>query len=265
MPWSLAMLSSSWSMRPTVCIRLRRRKKFTASRRAMSVAEDDFALSLIRKLECPVILILNKMDAVPKKDLLPLIAHWSALYPFADVIPISARKKEGLELLLDKVVGQLKEGQRYFPKHQLTDQPERFLVAELIREKILLLTGEEVPYATAVVIERYEEPASTEENERRQITCDQDCGCNLLRTNGAESNPDRETRGDAEANRHSCKEGHRVPLGNTGLSRTVRKSTGRVAVESRFCRRTRLAKAIGADRRKTSGGVKVLATGNSFE
>jgi GTP-binding protein Era len=134
--------------------------KFTASRRAMSAAEDDFALSLIKKLECPVILVLNKMDAVPKKDLLPLIAHWSGLHSFADVIPISARKKEGLELLLDKVVGQLKEGQRYFPKHQLTDQPERFLVAELIREKILMLTGEEVPYATAVVIEKYEEPTS---------------------------------------------------------------------------------------------------------
>jgi GTPase len=132
----------------------------TTGRMAMSVAEDDFALSLVRKLECPVILVLNKIDAIPKKDLLPLIAHWSALHSFADVIPISARKKEGLELLLDKIVGELKEGQRYFPKHQLTDQPERFLVAELIREKILMLTGEEVPYATAVVIEKYEEPAS---------------------------------------------------------------------------------------------------------
>jgi GTPase len=129
-------------------------------RMAMSAVEDDFALSLIKKLECPVILVLNKMDAIPKKDLLPLMAHWSALHAFADVIPISARKKEGLDLLLEKIVGQLKEGQRYFPKHQLTDQPERFLVAELIREKILVLTGEEVPYATAVVIEKYEEPAS---------------------------------------------------------------------------------------------------------
>ncbi len=132
----------------------------TTGRMALSASEDDFALSLIKKLECPVILVLNKMDAIPKKDLLPLMAHWSALHPFADVIPISARKKEGLELLLEKIVGQLKEGQRYFPKHQLTDQPERFLVAEMIREKILLLTGEEVPYATAVVIEKYEEPAS---------------------------------------------------------------------------------------------------------
>lgn len=136
-------------------------KTKATGRMGMSASEDDFALSLIKKLECPVILVLNKMDAIPKKDLLPLIAHWSALHSFADVIPISARKKEGLELLLEKVVGQLKEGQRYFPKHQLTDQPERFLVAELIREKILMLTGEEVPYATAVVIEKYEEPASS--------------------------------------------------------------------------------------------------------
>jgi len=133
---------------------------FAASRRALSTAEDDFALSLVKKLTCPVILVVNKIDAVPKVDLLPLIAHWSALHTFADVIPISARKKQGLDLLLDRIVATLKEGQRYFPKHQLTDQPERFLVAELIREKILLLTGEEVPYATAVVIEKFEEPAS---------------------------------------------------------------------------------------------------------
>ena len=129
-------------------------------RRRLSKAEDDFALQLVKKLDCPVILVLNKIDAVAKADLLPIIAHWSSLHTFADVIPISAKKRNGLELLLDKVVEKLPEGQRYFPKDQLTDQPERFLVAELIREKILMLTGEEVPYAAAVVIERFEEPAS---------------------------------------------------------------------------------------------------------
>jgi len=129
-------------------------------RRAMSRAEDEFALQLVKRLDCPVVLVLNKIDAVPKPALLPLIAHWSRQHAFADVIPISAKKKQGLELLLDKVVALLPEGQRYFPKDQLTDQPERFLVAELIREKVLMLTGEEVPYAAAVVIERYEEPVS---------------------------------------------------------------------------------------------------------
>lgn len=128
-------------------------------RMALSAAEDDFALSLVKRLDCPVILVLNKIDAIRKPDLLPLIAHWSAQHTFADVVPISARKKEGLDLLLDKIVAVLPEGQRYFPPDQVTDQPERFLVAEIIREKILLLTGEEVPYATAVVVERFEEPA----------------------------------------------------------------------------------------------------------
>lgn len=130
-------------------------------RMALSAAEDDYALSLVRKLDCPVILVLNKIDAVRKQDLLPLIAHWSAQHTFADVVPISAQKKHGLDLLLDTIVRLLPEGQRYFPRNQLTDQPERFLVAELIREQVLLLTGEEVPYATAVVIERFEEPEST--------------------------------------------------------------------------------------------------------
>lgn len=129
-------------------------------RRAMSKAEDEFALQMVKRLDCPVVLVLNKVDDVPKPALLPLIAHWSAQHEFADVIPISAKKKQGLELLLDKVVALLPVGQRYFPRDQITDQPERFMVAELIREKILMLTGEEVPYAAAVVIERFEEPAS---------------------------------------------------------------------------------------------------------
>ena len=127
-------------------------------KRALSKAEDDFALQLVKRIDCPVLLVLNKIDALPKSTLLPIIAHWTALHNFADVVPISARKGENLELLLDRIVAHLPEGQRYFPKDQLTDQPERFLVAELIREKILLLTGEEVPYAAAVVVESFEEP-----------------------------------------------------------------------------------------------------------
>ncbi len=135
-------------------------QKKAQERRNLSKAEDDFALQLVKKLDCPVILVLNKIDALPKTVLLPLIQHWTSLHTFADVIPISAKKRQGLELLLDKSVAQLPEGQRYFPKNQLTDQPERFLVAELIREKVLMLTGEEVPYSTAVIIEKFEEPAS---------------------------------------------------------------------------------------------------------
>jgi GTP-binding protein Era len=138
-------------------------------RRVLSKAEDDFALQLVRKLDCPVILVLNKIDALPRTALLPLIAHWTALHNFAEVIPISAKKHEGLDLLLDKVVQFLPEGQRYFPKNQLTDQPERFLAAELIREKVLLFTGEEVPYATAVVVEKFEEPESLKKDKAGRL------------------------------------------------------------------------------------------------
>ena len=132
------------------------RKKSSRAERESS--EDAFVMELIKKLDCPVFLVINKIDLVLRSKLLPLIERFSALYPFAEVIPISARKKDGLDVLLAKLVEYLPQGQRYFPKDQFTDQPERFLVAELIRERILLETGEEVPYASAVVVERFEEP-----------------------------------------------------------------------------------------------------------
>jgi GTPase len=127
-------------------------------------SEDEFVLSLVRKLDCPVFLLINKIDLAPRASLLPLIAQLSSLHNFAAVIPVSARKKDGLDRLLKKIVEFLPEGQRYFPKDQFTDQPERFLVAELIRERILLETGEEVPYASAVVIERFEEAEPQKKN-----------------------------------------------------------------------------------------------------
>ncbi len=120
--------------------------------------EDAFVLQLIQKLDCPVFLVLNKIDLVLRSKLLPIIERFSALHPFAEVIPISASKKDGLDTLVAKLVEYLPKGERYFPKEQFTDQPERFMVAELIRERILLETGEEVPYASAVVVERFEEP-----------------------------------------------------------------------------------------------------------
>jgi GTP-binding protein Era len=121
-------------------------------------SEDDFLFGLIRKVDCPVFLLLTKIDLVPKDRLLPLIELLMRQYEFAQVIPISARKRDGLDLLLRRIVDVLPIGERYFPKDQYTDQPQRFMVAELIRESILTETGEEVPYASAVAIEAYEEP-----------------------------------------------------------------------------------------------------------
>lgn len=129
---------------------------------ARDASEDVLLLDLVRKLDCPVFLVLNKIDLVAKEKLLPLIAQWAALYPFTEVIPVSARKQDGLEKLIAKVIEYLPVGERYFPKDQFTDQPERFMVAELIRERILMATGEEIPYASAVVVERFEEPPPSE-------------------------------------------------------------------------------------------------------
>ncbi len=129
-----------------------------APRRRDWRSEDEFVLQLVRKLDCPVFLVINKIDLVRREELLPLIDSLMKQYKFAEVIPISARKRDGLEMLIEKLVEYLPSGERYFPPEQFTDQPERFLVAELIRERILMETGEEVPYAAAVVIEKFEEP-----------------------------------------------------------------------------------------------------------
>ena len=118
---------------------------------------DEFVLDLVKKAGGRVFLLLNKVDLVAKPDLLPLIEHYAKMHAFDEIFPISAMRRQGLEELLDAVVRALPEGPRYFPKDQVTDQPERFLAAEIVREKVLLLTAQEVPYATTVVVERYEE------------------------------------------------------------------------------------------------------------
>jgi GTP-binding protein Era len=122
-------------------------------------SEDEFLFGLIRKLDCPVVLVLTKIDLVSKDRLLPLIDTLTRQFNFAEIIPVSARKRDGLDILVRKIVAVLPTGERYYPADQYTDQPMRFMVAELIRERILVETGEEVPYASAVVIERFEEPA----------------------------------------------------------------------------------------------------------
>src|SRR5580658_10059778 len=121
-------------------------------------SEEEFLFGLIRGLDCPVFLVLTKIDLVAKDKLLPMIERLTKQYNFAEVIPVSARKRDGLDVLVRKIVQALPTGERYYPKDQYTDQPQRFMVAELIRESILIETGEEVPYASAVVIEQFDEP-----------------------------------------------------------------------------------------------------------
>ena len=118
---------------------------------------DEQVLELVKRTGAPVFLLLNKVDRLHKEKLLPIIEHYSKLHSFQEVIPISAMKRDGLDALIDKVMRALPASPPYFPEDQLTDQPERFLASEIIREKVLLKTGKEVPYATAVIVERYEE------------------------------------------------------------------------------------------------------------
>ena len=130
-------------------------------------SEDEFLFGLVRELDCPVFLVLTKIDLVRKDQLLPLIDQLTKQFNFAEVIPVSARKRDGLDLLKRKIVEALPTGERYYPQDQYTDQPLRFMVAELIRESILIETGEEVPYASAVVIERFEEPEESPAKSRK--------------------------------------------------------------------------------------------------
>ena len=121
---------------------------------------DQFALDLLKQSGTPAFLILNKIDLVrPKDRLLPLIEEYRTLHPFKEVIPISALKRDGLDVLLKKVIAALPAGPAYFPEDQVTDQPARFMAAEIIREQVLLATEEEIPYATTVLVDGYEEGA----------------------------------------------------------------------------------------------------------
>jgi GTPase len=122
-------------------------------------ANDEFILDLAKKSGTPIFLILNKIDLLrgKKQELLPLIQEFSKLHDFQAVIPISARKRDGLDLLLQKLIESLPEGPRYFPEDQVTDQPMRFMAAENIREQVLLATSEEIPYSVTVVIEQFEQ------------------------------------------------------------------------------------------------------------
>ena len=122
-------------------------------------AGDQFVLEIAKRTKLPCFLLLNKIDTLQKDKLLPLIAQYQELYSFVEVIPISALKEKRLETLLNSIVRALPDGPHYFPKDQITDQPERFLVAELIREQVLQFTSQEVPHATTVLIDNYEEGA----------------------------------------------------------------------------------------------------------
>lgn len=114
---------------------------------------DNFIIEQLQKVKVPVYLCINKIDTLTKEDLLKVIVSYQDAYPFAGVITISALEKENLDVLLDELTSKLPEGPQYFPEDMITDQPERLLISDMIREKILLTTRDEVPHSIAVEVE----------------------------------------------------------------------------------------------------------------
>ncbi|RJX38283.1 GTPase Era [Paenibacillus pinisoli] len=114
---------------------------------------DRFIIEQLKKVKTPVFLVMNKIDKVEPEKLLPMITQYNELYEFAEIVPISALNGNNVSTLLEQISRYLPEGPQYYPADQITDHPEQFVCAELIREKILHMTREEVPHSIAVAIE----------------------------------------------------------------------------------------------------------------
>ena len=118
---------------------------------------DEHVLGLIKKVEVPVVLGINKIDAKKKQEILPVIDRYRHLHDFVDIVPFSALTGDNVDRLENVLVDHLPEGEALYPVETLTDLPERFFVSEMVREKILRLTRQEVPHSTAVVVDAWEE------------------------------------------------------------------------------------------------------------
>ena len=116
-------------------------------------------IGFLESATVPAILVLNKIDLLSREKILPMIEVYRNVYPFAAIVPVSALFNSGTDVLLQEILRLLPAGPRYYPEDIPTDATERFIVGEIIREKIFLLTGQEVPYSTAVVIDRFQEDA----------------------------------------------------------------------------------------------------------
>ena len=175
--------------------------------------------TLLNEYSPRAILALNKVDRVHKPDLLPLIDRYSKLYGFEEIFPISALRGDGTEELLEAIVQRLPEGPQYFPADEYTDQPERFLAAEMIREKVIAYTKQEMPYVTAVLIDGFEEQGALTRDPRH------DRGGKGF----AKAHRDRQWRRPPEGNRHRGADGTGEALSPQGLPGTVREGSTPVA------------------------------------
>ena len=124
------------------------------------LAHDEFILQQLKEVKTPIFLVMNKIDLIDHRQILPLIEVYQQRFPFVEYVPVSALKAVNVDALLRAIGRYLPIGPRYFPTDQLTDQPERFLIAELVREQIFTQTAQEIPYQTAVMVEQTEDTDS---------------------------------------------------------------------------------------------------------
>jgi GTP-binding protein Era len=127
---------------------------------------DRYVRDLLKDVKAPAFLILNKIDLVRKTRLLPLIQQYDAMGTFAEIVPVSAATGDNIDRLERALIDRLPEGEPLYPADYLTDQPERFFAGEIVREKLLQLTHAEIPFSTAVVVDRFEETSSSGYAER---------------------------------------------------------------------------------------------------
>src|SRR5262249_12494040 len=122
---------------------------------------DRFVLDLVKNAAAPVFLILNKVDLIRKSRLLPIIQRYAETGRFREIVPVSASTGDNVDRLERAIIERLPDGEPLYPADYLTDQPERFFAAEIVREKLLQFTHAEIPFSSAVVVDRFEEPEGT--------------------------------------------------------------------------------------------------------
>ncbi|MBD8975691.1 GTPase Era [Veillonella magna] len=135
---------------------------------------DNFILEQLKKVKVPVFLVINKIDTLEREDILKTIVTYQEAYPFAGIIPISAKEKDNLDEVLKVLTDVLPEGPQYFPEDMITDQPERLIIADIVREKILLKTRDEVPHAIAVDVDEMKTRDDGMTYVRATIYCERD-------------------------------------------------------------------------------------------
>ncbi|WP_276789598.1 GTPase Era [Veillonella magna] len=135
---------------------------------------DNFILEQLKKVKVPVFLVINKIDTLEREDILKTIVTYQEAYPFAGIIPISAKEKDNLDEVLKVLTEVLPEGPQYFPEDMITDQPERLIIADIVREKILLKTRDEVPHAIAVDVDEMKTRDDGMTYVRATIYCERD-------------------------------------------------------------------------------------------